>query len=58
MKVRFYNISWDTDSQEVNELPEETTLTVDDDICVEADGADVLSYEYGFCVESFNFEIV
>lgn len=65
MRVRFYNIQWDTtDDNDEGEspsaadlgLPEEVTLDVDDDLCLETEGADVLSDRYGFCVFGFNFE--
>lgn len=55
MKVRFYNIVWDTDGESVS-LPTEVTLEVEADINVEYDGADVLSDKYGYCVHSFDYE--
>lgn len=59
MKVRFLNIVWDTDGEQVD-LP--TDVTLDTDLENEEDvqyrGADVLSDTYGWCVESFNYEIV
>lgn len=39
-------------------LPKEMTLTIDRDINLESEGADVLSDEMGFCVFSFEFLIL
>lgn len=61
MKVRFYDINWDTDpldDAQEDSLPKETTLDVDDDVDLELDGADVLSDKYGFCVFGFNYEVL
>lgn len=57
MKVRFFNIVWDTDGEAV-ELPVEVEMQCDPDLDVAEDGADVLSDTYGWCVESFEFEIL
>lgn len=57
MKVRFFDIDWDTDG-ETEDLPTETTLEVDDDLDICEEGADVLSDTYGWCVNSFNYEEV
>ena len=57
MKVHFYNIDYDTDGESID-LPTELTLQVDDDIDVSLEGADLISDETGFCVNSFNFEIL
>ena len=57
MIVKFYNISWDTDGESVD-IPNEVKLDVDlssDEI--EYYGADELSDKYGWCVNSFQFEI-
>ena len=53
--VNFYNIDWDTDGEEID-LPTDLVLTVDEDVEVSLEGADLLSDEYGFCVNSFNFQ--
>ena len=53
--VNFYNIDWDTDGEEID-LPTDVILTVDEDVEVSLEGADLLSDEYGFCVNSFNFQ--
>lgn len=65
MKVRFYEIEWDTSTDdeematiEPPSLPLETVLEVDDDTDLEDNGADVLSDKYGFCVFSFEFEVI
>lgn len=57
MKIKFSNIVWDTDGEEVD-LPSEVTLEVDEDSDVALDGADMLSDKYGWCVVSFSFEEV
>jgi hypothetical protein len=56
MKVRFYNIEWDTDGENVD-LPNEVTLDVDNDLDVANEGADALSDKYDFCVHCFKFDI-
>ena len=53
--VNFYNIDWDTDGEEID-LPTDVILTVDEDVDVSLGGAGLLSDEYGFCVNSFNFQ--
>jgi hypothetical protein len=58
MKVHFYNIDFDSDNIKIFNLPTELTLEVDDDIDVSLEGADLISDETGFCVNSFNFEIL
>jgi len=57
MKVRFFNIVWDTDGEAVD-LPVEVEMVVEADLDVAEDGADVLSDTYGFCVFSFEWEAV
>lgn len=57
MKIRFYNIDWDSENGVI--LPNEVTLVIgDEDMEIDSDGADLLSVEYGFCVNSFNWEKV
>lgn len=51
MKVT--DIIWDTDGEDIDNLPEEVNIPDDID---EDDIADYLSDEYGWCVESFNIE--
>jgi hypothetical protein len=57
MKVRFYNIDFDSDNIKIFNLIE-LTLEVDSDVDVSLEGADYISDETGFCVNSFNFEIL
>ena len=70
MKVRFYNILWDTETDDIDiidmppELPNDVILemytdpdlTDDENIC--EFGADTLSDKYGFCVHGYCYEIV
>jgi hypothetical protein len=65
MKVRFFNIDWDTSDNsdelaatDAPELPEEVILDVPEGTDLENEGADILSDQYGFCVNSFNFDEV
>jgi hypothetical protein len=64
MKVKFSNINWDTSDYNLEvvevaeELPAEVVLEMDDDDDVSLYGADVLSDEFGWCVISFDFEIL
>ena len=58
MIVKMSQIDWDTDGRKVKNLPKEVTVEVDDDCDVEYEGADILSDKFGFCVNSFSFEIV
>lgn len=57
MKVQFSEIKWDTDGEKVD-LPSEVILDVENGLDVENEGADVLSDKYGWCVESFDFEVL
>ena len=57
MKVKFTNIDWETDGEEVN-LPTELTLEVDDDVDLDEEGADILSDEYDWLVNGFDYEVV
>ena len=57
-KVRFYNINFDTDNQEIYDLPTELILEVDNDFYIPFEGADLISDETGFRVNSFNVEIL
>jgi len=68
MKVRCFNIDWDTDGESLEDcgLPTECVLELDteflemhggeDDIADEL--ADKLSDQYGFCHYGFEYEIV
>lgn len=54
VKANIYNIQWDTDGEDVN-LPTEIEIQfyMDGD-----DIAGMLSDEYGFCVVSYDIEVV
>lgn len=48
---RMVYVEWDTDGEDVDDLPSEVEIPYD----VEEDGiADLLSDEFGYCVESFS----
>ena len=57
MKVSFYDINWETDDQEID-ISEPIILEVDDDVDIEQEGAEILSNETGYLVNSFMFEIL
>lgn len=58
--VRLFDIRWDTDDENPDELglPEEQIAVVDDDFDPEEDAADLLSDEYGFCVQGCSFKVL
>lgn len=58
MKIKFFNINWDTDYMNPKRLglPSEITIDVSEDFDPEMEGADLLSDKYGFCVFGFEFE--
>lgn len=66
MQVQFRKIKWDTGtdcngkklSRKSCNLPTHCILNMDNDSDVEYDGADALSDKFGFCVFSFEFNIV
>ena len=65
MRIRFTDIQWDLSDLNEEEreevlvtLPENTTLTAPSDFEPETEGADLLSDTFGYCVESFGFEIL
>lgn len=51
--IEFYNIEWDEESGDDNLLPSTHIATVNDGFDVNADGADLLSNQYEFCVLGF-----
>jgi hypothetical protein len=55
-RVRFYEIDWDTDGEEVSSLPKSVELVVDEGVDISLEGADVLSDKFGWCVNSFQIE--
>lgn len=59
MKVLCYNIQWDLDEDEDEViLPETMEICLPDDVNPSIEGADHLSDLTGFCVKSFNFEVL
>lgn len=58
MKVHFYNIDLDSDNRKIFDLPTELTLEIDEDVDVSLEGANLISDETGFLVNSFNFKIL
>lgn len=60
MKIKITNIKWDTDGQKVK-LPKEEIYEIDNDYLtdiLEDDMNDYLSDKYGYCMDSYNCEIV
>ncbi len=68
MKIKFYNIKWDIDGQDVD-LPKEVVIEMEhkhlnlNDVNAISDevdecGADELSDRFGWCVNSFQWEEV
>jgi hypothetical protein len=57
MRVRFFNIVWDTDGQHVD-LPQEAVLDVPEGTDPEEEGANFLSDAYGWLVESCSFTVL
>lgn len=57
VKIYITDINWDTDGESKEELGLPDVVVVTDDID-EDDIADMLSDEYGFCVNSFSIEAV
>jgi hypothetical protein len=61
--VLFYNIDWDTDGEETT-LPKKVKIKLvdyiffDKDLDFEMRGADYLSDNFGWCVNSFEFKTV
>lgn len=61
MIVLFSEIDWDTEIDGENtsvDLPKAVKMLVDNDTDLENEGADVLSDMYGWCVNSFNYNII
>lgn len=66
MIIHVYDIEWDLYDEDLDRevdaeeegLPEEVDLEIDDDEDVDTEVADRLSDEYGFCVKSFNTEVM
>jgi hypothetical protein len=64
MKVRFYDIEWDTGGRDPDEpepeLPTEVVLEVDDDLDLDEDtnAADVLTDHFDWCVIGLEYEVL
>ena len=58
--VRLYDIRWDTDDEDPDELglPNEHIAVMDDDWNPEEEAADLLSDTYGFCVEGCSYKVL
>jgi hypothetical protein len=58
VKCVITNIGWDTDGEEIKELPKEVTFEMDYDYDygaeLDQDAADELSDRYGFCINTFS----
>ena len=65
IKIQCYDIEWDTDNEEVDDLPERVLLTIEDEDEIEEYYEDPddfvcnkLSDEYGWCINSFDYDLV
>ena len=58
--VRLFNIQWDTDGEDPKELglPSEQIVVAEDDFDPENDAADLLSDQFGFCIEGCSFKVL
>jgi hypothetical protein len=57
MKIEVTNIVYDTDGESVD-LPSEMIVNVDGIIDIDQEIADAISDKTGWCVGSYNYEIV
>ena len=60
MKIKIYNIDWDTDGEDID-LPAEETFEIDDDYImdnIEEEMNDYLSEKYGYCVDGYFSKII
>jgi len=55
MKVKVFDIQWDTDGEEVDNLP---SSVIYENCNTDDDFADMLSDEYGWCVLSYKVKIM
>lgn len=55
-RYKLFDISWDTDGLDIEYLPSEVNVDVEDDCDIAYEGADILSDQYGWCVNCFNWE--
>jgi len=58
MKIKVTNIVYDTDGESISDLPTEMIVNVDGIIDIESEIADAISDNTGWCVESYNYEIL
>lgn len=56
--VKIWDIDWDTDGEDIPELPKEITLQLPEDKVDEDEISDYLSDTYGFCHNGFEFEVL
>ena len=57
-RVKIWDIDWDTDGEDIPELPKEITLQLPEDKVDEDEISDYLSDTYGFCHNGFEFEVL
>ena len=57
MRVRAYDIVWDTDGLKASHLPTEAVIAMDDDCDPHMETADALSDHYGFCVSQLKIDV-
>lgn len=57
MKIRVYNIQYDTDGETV-ELPPELFFIVDKDCVLSEDVADMISDKTGWCILGYDWNII
>lgn len=57
MIIKFKNIKYETDGQKVK-LPKTIQLDVLADVDIEQEGADMISNETGWLVNSFEYEVL
>lgn len=60
MKVKLFNLIWDTD-EEVVDLPDEVVIDlgeVEDDTDLHEMAMDIASEDFGWCINSCEFEII
>jgi len=58
MKIKAFNIKYDTDGEDISDLPDEITFDISADVDVENEIADLVSDKTGWCVFSVEYEIV
>ena len=58
--IRLFDIRWDTDGEDPEELclPKEQIVTIDDDVDPAEEGADILSADYDYCVFGCSFKVL